>query len=92
MRDVGRSTDPVFTKRTWKESPTPFTKQGKTTMRILKLNPLATIEAHYMEKIPGMFFTKNLTSSRLKKERHDLYDMEVSKLSGNFHSGSELLL
>ncbi len=30
-RDVGGSTDPVFTKRTCKESQTPFTKKGKTT-------------------------------------------------------------
>ncbi len=30
-RNVGGSTDPVFTKRTCKESQMPFTKTGKTT-------------------------------------------------------------
>jgi len=31
---------------------------------------LVPIEVHYMEKNPGMFSSKPLISSRLKKERH----------------------
>ncbi len=32
MCGVGRSTNPVFTKQTCKESQTPFIEQGETTM------------------------------------------------------------
>ncbi len=37
---------------------------------IWTFNPLATIEVHYMEKNPGIFFSKTFISFQLNKERH----------------------
>ncbi len=48
---------------------------------------------HYMEKNHGMFSSKTfffLTEER-KKDMNIFDDMGVSKLSGNFYSGSEHL-
>jgi len=47
------------------------------------LNRLVPSKVHYMEKNHGMLSSKTLISFRLKKERHILDDMGVSKLSAN---------
>ncbi len=55
---------------------------------IWTFNPLGPTEVHYMNN-PGMFSSKTLISFQLKKERMNILDdMGVSKLPGNFYSGS----
>ncbi len=57
---------------------------------IWTFNQLGPIEIHNMKKNPGTFFSKNLISFRLKKDRHKHVGWHGSKLSGHFYSGSEL--
>ncbi len=59
---------------------------------IWTFNLLVPVEIHYMKKNPGMFSSKTLISFWRKKERHEHLEWHgVSKLSGFFYSGRELI-